>query len=153
MRRHQRWKSAVVWPIVLGKRFLNYLFTLQWRLFHEMIAVDCYCCGVWPSFLRLNVWGWALRELCSLHCTAAHITTWTGSSSALSSASSRPPLKYPRQQSHCGVEYEGVCPQPWMDITITMMLKLFFFFLFLIISETQRMTRRWGLPHREGGIP
>lgn len=38
--------------------------------FHEMIAVDCYCCGVWPSILRLNVWGWALREQRSLHCTA-----------------------------------------------------------------------------------
>lgn len=34
-----------------------------------MIAVDYYCCGAWPSILWVNVWGRALREECSLHCT------------------------------------------------------------------------------------
>lgn len=115
--------------------------------FHEMIAVDCYCCSVWPFILWLNVWGWALREQCSLHCTAAQITTWTGSSSAQSSASSRPPLKYPRQQCHCGAEYEGVCPQPWMGYYHhNDPHAVFFSFLYF---KTQRTTRRWGLPHTE----
>lgn len=31
-----------------------------------MIAVDCYCCGVWPSILWLNVRGQALNSACSI---------------------------------------------------------------------------------------
>lgn len=96
--------------------------------FHEMIAVDCYCCGVWPSILCLNVWGWALREQRSRYCTTAQITTWTGSSSAQSSARSRSPLKYPRQQSHCGDEYERGSAQNHGQILPSQWSPSFFFF-------------------------
>lgn len=118
--------------------------------FHEMIAADCYCCGVWPSILPLNVRGRALREQRSLHCTAAQITTWTGSSSARPSANSGggPPLKCLRQRSHCGAEYEAVCPTVDGPLPSQWSSRCFLF-VFFIISESQRMTRRWGSPHTE----
>lgn len=105
-----QWRSGLLY---LVKGFWTIYLPSNGDFFHEMITVDCYCCGVRPSFLGLNARGWASGQLRSLHCTVAHITTWTGSSSAQSSASSRPPLKYPRRHSHRGVECEGVCLRPW----------------------------------------
>lgn len=46
----------------------------------------------WPSILSVNVSGQALREQRSAHCPTTQITTWTGSSLALTAASGRPPL-------------------------------------------------------------
>lgn len=97
--------------------------------FHEMIAVDCYCCGVWPSILWLNVRGWALREQRSLHCTAA----W------LPHEQEAPRLSRPPAADHLlntqdsrvivGLNMKGSAHSPGWTITITMILTLFFIFL------------------------
>lgn len=81
-----------------------------------MIAADCYCCVVWPSILRLNVCvGLSSERTAPAPIVPPHrLPHEQEAPSAQSFASSRPPLKYPRQESHCGDEYEGVGPQPRM---------------------------------------
>lgn len=112
------------------KSLRNFLFAIQRWLFYGMIVAKRNSCGAHPSFLRLNV-GAGLGQNCLVHCTAAHIITWTGNSS-------RPPLNTQNSRVSVGLNMKGSLCKHACALTSQWIPHSLF------LKEFQRMRRQPG---------
>lgn len=93
-----------------------------------------------------------------LHCTAPHRLPHEQEAARLGRPpGSRPPLEYPRQESHCGYEYEARptaldAPLP-SQRTLMLCFLGFYYFYFRHSGDEKEFEARHTQPPSQGGIP